>query len=253
MSEWLTTTDLALNIAHRGASKVTPENTIVAFERALALGADGIEFDVMKCASGEIVVFHDPEVDRMTDGTGPVAKKTLDELKELDAAGEFHNEVGRVEIPTLDEALDYLGTDTLIDIEIKSERRRTDGTEHIVVDTVRRHALHDNVLVSSFNPAVLRRVRRLDPELPRALVFSPNERIYLRRQWLARWVKPTFVHPRIDMVTPENMGRWRARGYRIGPWLVNDRADMLRMIEYGADALVSDDPATVSQILGARR
>jgi len=252
MSEWLSENGAVLNVAHRGASKVTPENTIAAFERARALGADGIEFDVMKCASGEVVVIHDPDVDRTTDGHGPVASKTLDELKDLDASGEFHDRVGRVEIPTLDQALEYLGTDVLIDIEIKSGTVRTDGIEQLVVHALHRHALHDNVMVASFNPAALKRVRRLAPELPRALIFSGRQRIHLRRQWFARQVKPAFVQPHIDMVTPKSIARWRARGYRICPWTVNDRAQIVRMVQSGVNAVVSDDPAMVSAVLGPR-
>ena len=250
MSEWLSENGAVLNIAHRGASKVTPENTIAAFERARALGADGIEFDVAKCASGEVVVIHDPDVDRTTDGHGPVAKKTLDELKEFDASGEFHGQTGRVEIPTLDEALEYLGTDVLIDIEIKSETIRTDGIEELIVQALHRHALHDNVMVASFNPAALKRMRRLAPEYPRALIFSGRQRIYLRRQWFARQVKPAFVQPHIDMVTQENMARWRGRGYRICPWTVNDRAQIARLVQSEIHAIVSDDPAMVSAALG---
>ena len=252
MSEWLSEDGPVLNIAHRGASKVTPENTIAAFERARALGADGIEFDVMKCASGEVVVIHDPDVDRTTDGHGPVAKKTLDELKELDASGAFHDQVGRVEIPTLDEALEYLGTDMLIEIEIKSETIGTDGIEELVVRALHRHALHDNVMIASFNPAALKRVRRLAPEYPRALIFSERQRIYLRRQWFARQVKPAFVQPHIDMMTQKNMARWHSRGYRICPWTVNDRAEIVRMVQSGVHAVVSDDPAMVSAALGPR-
>jgi len=252
MSEWLSENGGVLNVAHRGASKVTPENTIAAFERALALGADAIEFDVMKCASGEVVVIHDPDVDRTTDGHGPVASKTLDELKELDASGGFHDQVGRVEIPTLDEVLEYLGTDVLIDIEIKSETVRTDGIEELVVHALHRHALHDNVMVASFNPAALKRVCRLAPELPRALIFSGRQRIYLRRQWFARQAKPVFVQPHVDMVTAKSMARWQARGYRVCPWTVNDRAQLVRMVQSGVNAVVTDDPAMVSAALGPR-
>ncbi len=252
MSEWLAERSRVLNIAHRGASKVTPENTLVAFERARALGADGVEFDVMKCASGEVVVFHDETVDRTTDGEGLVAKKTLDELKELDASGEFHSQVGRVEIPTLDETLDYLGKDVLIDIEIKSETVRTDGIEELVVRTLNRHALHDNVLVASFNPAALKRVRTMAPGLPRALIVSEKQRFYLRRQWFARSVQPAYVHPHINMINQKNMAKWRKRDYRIGVWTVNDQTLMTRLLQYGIDALISDDPAAVSAVLGTR-
>jgi len=250
MNEWLIERRLPLNVAHRGASKVAPENTIAAFERARALGADGVEMDVMKCASGELVVIHDVTVDRTTDGEGPVAKKTLAELKELDAGGEFRGRSGRVEIPTLDEAMEYLGTEVLIDIEIKSETVGTDGIEDLVIRTVRRHGLETNVLIASFNPASLRRVRQMAPDLPRALIFSDTQRIYLRRQWLARWAKPAFMQPHIDMVTSASMTRWQGRGYRVGAWTVNDPNNIMRMVQYGVNALVSDDPATVSAVLG---
>jgi glycerophosphoryl diester phosphodiesterase len=253
MNKWLVKQKRPYNIAHRGASNVAPENTIMAFERALAVGADGVEFDVMQCRSGEIVVFHDEKVDRLTDGKGFVAKKTLDELKELDVSGDYHDDVGRVEIPTLDEVLDRLDRSMLINIEVKSESFKTDGIEDALVKTLRRHALADNILVSSFNPMVLRRLRFMAPELLRALIISPTQKFYYRRLWLARLAQPAFLHPHIDMVRSETMETWRARGYHVSPWVVNRTAAIKQMYRYGAHSIISDDPAKVSAALGKRR
>ncbi len=253
VNKWTVKKKHVYNVAHRGASKVAPENSIPAFERALALGADGIELDVMKCRSGEVVVFHDERVDRMTDGEGRISRKTLDELKELDISGEFNDTLGRIEIPTLDEVFERFGDSTLLNIEIKSETVGTNGIEADVVDIVNRHGCADTVLISSFNPMSLRRVRRISPELPRALIIAPSQKFYHRRLWLSRLAKPQFVHPELSMVRSATIKKWRARGFAISPWLVNHTVVIKKMAEYGVHSIITDDPAKVSAVLGKRR
>ncbi|MEM2727493.1 MAG: glycerophosphodiester phosphodiesterase family protein, partial [Candidatus Bathyarchaeia archaeon] len=129
---------LELRIGHRGAKGYEPENTILSFKRALELGVNAIEFDVRRTKDGEIVVIHDAEVDRTTNGKGLVGELTLSEIKSLST------EKGE-KIPTLEEALDFLDRKSKIFIEIKEV-----GIEEKVLEIVRRKGLEDNVIIISF-------------------------------------------------------------------------------------------------------
>ena len=169
-------------IAHRGFCEEAPENTVVAFERA-AGRADAVEFDVRRCASGEIVVFHDETVDRATDGTGPVAEHTLSELRSLRVDG---SDVG---VPTLEEVLDAVDPGLSISIELKER-----GVAEEVLETVSERP-HD-VVLSSFDTGALAEVREVDESAPRAFItrgpwtrpFSVVDRLgcsHLHLRWQA--------------------------------------------------------------------
>ena len=157
--------DRPLNFAHRGASYEAPENTLAAFLLAAELGADGIEFDVQLSADGQAVVIHDFNLEKTTDGQGPVALKTLDELKELDAGAWFDPIFAGQRIPTLQEVIDAVGQRLLLNVELKTFSLRDDGLAAAVVRTIEDHHLLDRVIVSSFNPLAVRRVKQLNPRI----------------------------------------------------------------------------------------
>jgi len=130
-------------IAHRGASAQAPENTLAAFQLALDLQADGIELDVMLTGDQQVVVIHDEEVDRTTDGSGRVADMTLEEIRQLDAGqGE--------KVPTLSEVLDRFGGKLLINIELKNYTSIFDPLPVEVSKLIQSYDLVDDVLISSF-------------------------------------------------------------------------------------------------------
>ncbi|HHH81805.1 MAG TPA: glycerophosphodiester phosphodiesterase, partial [Chloroflexi bacterium] len=118
MSQRSWKTDALLMIAHRGASAYAPENTMAAFRLAEAMGADGIEFDVKLTADGVPIVMHDATLDRTTDGSGEVARRTLNEIRKLDAGSFFEDSFAGEKVPTLAEVLETLGPDMLLNIEL---------------------------------------------------------------------------------------------------------------------------------------
>ncbi|MEM2375782.1 MAG: glycerophosphodiester phosphodiesterase family protein, partial [Candidatus Bathyarchaeia archaeon] len=130
---------LELRVGHRGAKAYEPENTLRSFMKALELGVNAIEFDVRRTRDGELVVIHDAEVDRTTDGKGLVSELTLREIKALST------EKGE-RIPTLEEALDFLDRKVKILIELKEV-----GIEEKVLEAVKRRGLEDNVIIISFH------------------------------------------------------------------------------------------------------
>ena len=118
--------DAILNIGHRGAKGHVAENTLASIQKAMELGADGIEIDVFRCFSGEIVVFHDKTLNKLTNGTGYIEKNTLSELKELKILGSTHS------IPTLEEVINSIGKDVFLNIELKGSNTSKGDRKSVV-------------------------------------------------------------------------------------------------------------------------
>jgi glycerophosphoryl diester phosphodiesterase len=239
-----------LNIAHRGASAYAPGNTLAAFKLALEMGADGFELDIMLSADGHLVVIHDDTVDRTTDGSGPVRQKTLAELKALDAGVKFDARFAGERIPTLQEVFDLVaGNRAFVNVEIKTQSPRGDGLEEKLVALIRRYGLEERLLVSSFNPFALWRMRRLAPDLPLALLYAEDLRVHLRNRWFAFLSRPDALNPSFRMATQEHM-RWvKSRGYRLYVWTVDEESEMRRLIALGVDGIITNKPDLLRQVL----
>jgi len=236
-------------IAHRGASAVTPENTLPAFQLALELGADEVELDVVRCATGEPIVIHNDTVDKTTDGTGAVQDKSLAELKELDAGCWFDEKYRGTKIPTLDEVFEFLNRRVTVNVELKGESLKADGLEHVVIESVRRHSMSDKVIASSFNPCRLWRTRSEAPELKIALIFSPYNSLYLRRGWFAPLLKVHGLHAFHSMVDARFVDRAHQRGRWVYAWTVDDPERMMALIRTGVDGVVTNDPGLLKDAL----
>ena len=161
---------------HRGAMGYAPENTFASFERAIELGVDAIELDVHLTADGEVVVIHDHELDRTTDGDGILGEKTLAELKSLDAGRRFGDEYIGQRIPTLGETLEWARGRCVLDIEIKGGPWPYAGIEAKVVDLIREHEMVDQTIVISFEHPTVARVRGRGtlPSVPIGSVNQPR-------------------------------------------------------------------------------
>ena len=238
-----------LDIAHRGASAVAPPNTLAAFRKAVELGADGVEFDVHLSADSVPIVIHDFRVDDTTDGSGRVADLTLAQLKQLDAGFTFDPSFAGERIPTLGEVLETVGSQLLLNIELKTTSLRDNGLEQEVIGLVEQHGLDDRVLLSSFNPFSLRRAKRIAPQLSVGLLYAPDLPLPLRRAWLAFLALHEARHPEHTMVDAQYMAWARRRGYRVNVWTVNDPGEMRRLIRLGVDGIITDVPDVLRSVL----
>lgn len=241
---WLDPQDRPLVIGHRGAKAHAPENTLASFALARAQGAEGVEFDVHLCRTGEAVIIHDDDVARTTNGTGHVHELTLEQLRALDAgAGQ--------RIPTLDEVFEAeRAGDFLFNVELKGYTRKDTGLERAVVEIVRRHAIGSRVLFSSFNPFAVRRLAALMPDVPRGMLYAPSMPVYLRRLWLAPFIPHQARHPHFSMVTRELVDGLRARGLLVNTWTVNKPEDMRRMRDCGVQGVIGDSPIAITREYG---
>lgn len=249
-SRWLEEFERPLVIAHRGASQDAPENTLAAFSLAVEQGADGIELDVQLSADGEVVVIHDFTVDATTDGSGRVADMGLIALKALDAGSWFGPQFAGERIPTLGEVFERMPADLLFNIELKLPwTMRETGLEGQVLRLIDKYGVADRVLLSSFHPLALRRVKRMWPELPVGLLYAAVERFVAGRGWVQRMIRAEAHHPHHSLVDPSLVNWAYARGIRLHPWTVDNPVEMRRLIDLGVHAIITDCPARLCDML----
>lgn len=227
--------DRPLVIAHRGASAHATENTTDAVELARAQGADAVEIDVQLARCGSLVVFHDDSLERVAGVPGTVAGRSLAELRRLPLVTG-----GRV--ATLDEIFEAAG-ELAVNVEIKSANPATSGPLcRAVAAHLAAHPRRGDVLISSFDPAALARLRRALPGVPMAYLFHQRQAFPLRSGWPARLVADA-VHPEHVLVTRSSMRRWRARGLLVNPWTVDDPPRLRALARLGVDGVFTNDPA----------
>jgi glycerophosphoryl diester phosphodiesterase len=230
-----------LVLGHRGASAEAPENTMAAFHRALAGGADGVELDVWRCASGEPVVVHDASLARTAGAERDVRAASWAELRALDA-GAWKGERWRGErIPLLAEVLSAFPR-AVVNVELKSEGLGDPRLALSVVRLIRQHRAAERVLVSSFDYALLAAVRLAAPEVPVGLLFGADQRWELRETLGGVALRPSAVHPELALASDFRVAAWLRRGLAVNVWTVDDPAEIGRLVRAGATALVCNAP-----------
>lgn len=245
----MTETKRPLNLAHRGARRFAPENTLAAFLAAQALGADGIELDIFQCQSGELVVTHDEDLTLWSNGQGQVRESPLAALKELDFGGHFSPQFAGEQIPTLQEVIDTLSSKMFINIEVKTLALRPLAEVTALAKLISNNSLYHRVLVSSFNPMVLFYLKRIDAHIPTGLLFASRLPLYANGPKKLNLLKLEALHPELKLTTPRFVAKAQKYGYKVNSWTVNEIEDMTRLIALGVDSIITDYPDRLSQLL----
>lgn len=229
-----------LVIAHRGDSKNAPENTLSAFKRAVEVGSDGIEIDVQLCKDGHLVVIHDERVDRTTDGIGYVKDYTLSELKRLSAGIKFGKKFADEKIPTLPEVLELLkNKDVLLNIEIKSGMILYPGIEEKLINCIFDYNFEDRVVISSFNHYSVKIVKEIEPRLNIGLLYECG----LVEPWyIANRMHAYSLHPFYFNIIPEVVKGCKSNNVKLFPWTVDSVESMEKMLRFGVDGIITNDP-----------
>lgn len=238
-----------LNIGHRGARGLAPENTLAGMRAAMRAGADGVEFDVQRTADGHLVIFHDDDLKRICNVHGRVVTSTLTQLRELDAGRHFGPQFAGELIPTLDEVLEALPASAFVNIEAKRFRFRSDGLEAGIAEAVRSHNLAGRCIVSSFNPVLLWRLGRIDRTIPLGLLYAPDEPPGLNRGWPRFLLRLAAVHPYHEQVTEAFVQQTHGRSQQVNTWTVNEPAEMRRLVDLGVDSIITDRPDLLNALL----
>jgi glycerophosphoryl diester phosphodiesterase len=224
-----------LIIAHRGSSLRAPENTLKAFALARNEGAHGIEFDLWKCGSGELVVTHNNHTAALTGREGRVETSSLAQLRDLDfGQGE--------KIPTLNEVLDLASAMEIINIEIKGHQFRSRGIELDVFKILEQRNLLERTVVSSFNPLILSRLKRISPRIQLGLLFHQGSTLPFRRAWPGYLLRPPFLHPQYPLLDEALMKRSLRHKQKVIAWTVNNIHYLDKCIALGVYAIITDDP-----------
>ena len=236
-------------IAHRGDKAHAPENTLAAFVLAAENGADAIEFDVKLTADSRVIVLHDQTVDRTTDGTGKVSRLSFTEVRKLDAGGWFSEQFRGEPIPLLDEVFEEVGKRLYMNVELTNYSTPGDALVPKVIELVRRYAMQERVLFSSFLSRNLIKAHLLLPQVPCGLLCMPGILGFLARTFA--WRRDFYaLHPHLTDVGPGLVERVHAAGKRLNVWTVNDEDDLKRMIGLRVDAIFTDDPGMALRLLG---
>lgn len=245
--------------AHRGGAALAPENTLVAFDLGLALGADGLELDVRLSRDGVVVVHHDPTVDRTTDGRGAVAALTADELARLDAGHRFgasdgHPYRGRgLGVPRLREVLDrYRGVPMIVELKIDAPELAARA-----IADVRAADAAGYVAFGSFKQGVLNAARAGAPEIPTGASTAEVRRVL----WRSRLGRAARRPPYRMLQVPEIRGGQRVVSRRfvgaahradlpVQVWTIDREEDMRRLLAWGVDAIITDRPDVAVRVVG---
>lgn len=221
--------------AHRGASATAPENTLAAFRHALEAGADGVELDIHLSADGVPVVIHDETLERTTDGVGPVAAQPAAALRVLDAGFWFSPSFAGEPLPTLGEALRLLAGRLRLNLEVKESRAGL-----AVLELLRGFPTAD-VVISSFDHALLATLRAHVPDLPLAVLHNAGD--WRRALVLARDLGSCAFHPRADLVSRQLLAACHGMELPVFAWTVDDPRQARALARIGVAGLFTNDPA----------
>jgi glycerophosphoryl diester phosphodiesterase len=259
-----------LVFAHRGFGDLGPDNSLYAAERALDAGMDGVDMDGQLTRDSEIVIFHDLSVDRLTSSTGRVRDKTKDEMLALDLGPKYDSAVHWANVHTFEDfvrAVQRPGRGILM-VELKVPGLRASGIEARAVAIIQRYQAHDHVILSSFNPFVLYRVKRLDRRVRTCLIFmdtnwnphllaeiKPEDRVDLPwmvrqefiRRGLRKLIQPDLlsINQEVDSTVTQRLIQ---KGWPVFIWTVNDEPGIRRALAQHPYGVISDQPVRAKQL-----
>ncbi|MFG6685710.1 glycerophosphodiester phosphodiesterase [Mariniflexile sp. HNIBRBA6329] len=220
-----------LRIGHRGAKGHLAENTLESIKKALSLGVDGIEIDVHRCASGQLVVFHDFTLDRMTNTSGEISKFTLNQLKRVEVKG-------HCQIPTLSEVLTFVNNKCLLNVELKGLDSAQEASRLITFFVEKKGWDYSNIIVSSFHKNLLETVFQSNPNIPLGVLTDTNLEEAVN---FAKSINAVAIHPDYTMLTEEIVQKLK-EDFKVFTYTVNNLKPIKRIKSYGVDGIISDFP-----------
>ncbi len=227
--------------AHRGLTADAFENTLGAFTAAIEAGVFGLEIDVSMTRDGHLVCFHDQDLVRISGVREQLRRTSFGRLRSIPLEG-------RERVCTLDEALDVIGPDIPLILDVKHAHVMD---RHIVEPfrkLMRRRELTTapSITVSGFNYLTLRGIADALPGLRMAFIAAPDSihsRIGVSRRLAGRW---SAIHPHRSLVSPDSVEKWHERGWTVSAWVVNEADEARRVTQAGVDVIISDDPLAIA-------
>jgi glycerophosphoryl diester phosphodiesterase len=254
--------------AHRGFGDHAPDNSLYAVGRALEAGMDGVDVDGQFTRDRELIIYHDLSVDRLTSGSGKVRDKTLDQMLALDLGPKYDSAITGAYVRTFEDFVRAVKGRGILMVELKVPGMAPTGIEQRAVEIIRRHDAHADVVLSSFNPLVLRRLKRLDPQVRTALIFMdtnwnpellaeirPEDRVdlpwFLRQEFIRRAVRKLVTPDLLSInhqVDEEVIDRLIAKGWPVFIWTPDEEQDLRRAFAKKPYGVISDQPLRARRI-----
>lgn len=239
---------MTINYAHRGASIYYPENTMLAFEKALELGATGIETDVQMTKDGILILIHDELVNRTTNGKGFVKNHTYKEIRNLDAGLWFREDFKNLKVPCLNELMDLLMDKNIkLNIELKSNVILYEGIEEKVIKTIYKYNMQNKVIISSFNHYALKKCKEISSEIKIGLLYAAG--LYEPEKYAKR-LGAEALHPYFYAVNNvEIIKNIKKARLILNPYTVDEESYMQFFINEGVDGIITNYPDKLNKIL----
>lgn len=223
-----------LRIGHRGSKGYVAENTLESINHAILLGVDGIEIDVFKCLSGELVLSHENNLKRLTGKSGQLEKLTLGELKKFLV-------VGKYKIPTLTDVLKIIETPLFVNIELKG-LNTAQATSKIITNLSKSTSWRlENFIISSFNWNELEQFRSIDKNTPVGVLLSNSMSINEAIEF-GKKINAQAIHPNFKLLNEKTVKKIKNNGFKIYTWTVNSKDDINCMKKFKVDGIISDFP-----------
>lgn len=234
--------------AHRGASGYAPENTLAAFQKAVDLGADGVELDIQLTKDDQIVVIHDEMIDRTSDGKGWVKDYTLEELRAFNY-NRTKPEYKHADIPTMREVFELLKpTGLFINIEIKTGVVFYEKIEEKILALTKEMGMEDRVCYSSFNHYTVTRIHELKPDAEVGFLYADGP-IDMPSYGVKHGVNA--LHPALYNLQYDGFVKeCKEKGLKLNVWTVNERPYMEMCCQYGVDVIITNYPDIAKEVVG---
>jgi glycerophosphoryl diester phosphodiesterase len=247
----------ALVAAHRGGAALWAENSLLAFRNAIALGVDALEFDLHMTADGEIVVLHDPTLERTTTGRGAVRDLKWADLAAVKLRGP-DGTAGEERIATFAAVLDLAastGVELMPEIKVDANRQRYDGIEEKVLALLRSRGLLERATVQAFQPETIGRLRQLEPRARTMFLMGRGDVERMRARPAeavrrARELGATDLGMNHRLIDADVVAAAHDARIRLSAWTVNEEADIRRMLALGVGVIMSDRPDLVKWLRG---
>ncbi|ADQ13966.1 glycerophosphodiester phosphodiesterase [Halanaerobium hydrogeniformans] len=232
-----------LNIAHRGASGAYPENSMLSFKKAIEMGCDGLEVDVQLSSDGEVVIFHDKKLDRVTNGSGLLCQHSFAELKKLEITNNNQdNKFALQRIVSLKELLKMLQENEIfLNIELKNIYIDYPGLEEKVYQLLKEFEMIDRVVISSFNHYSLQRFAQISKEVGLGIIYLANLIDPIAYAESLGFKLRSF-HPLYSSLDKERVKKIKNAGYDIFTYTVNDKNDITYVSDLEVDGIITDYP-----------
>ena len=257
-----------LVFAHRGFGNHAPDNSLVAAEIAMQRNMDGVDVDGQQSSDKEIVIFHDLSVDRLTDSTGKVNSKTTKELESLDLGLKYGKGFEGSFVHTFEDFVKNITTNGILMVELKVPGKGSTGIEERAAEIIKKYNAYDKVYLSSFNPLVLYRLKKIDPQIRTVFIFmdtnwnpellaeiKPEDLVNLPwflqkepiRRALRKIIKPDALSVNNE-VSEATINKLLEKGYPIFLWTIDDEARIKWALAKSPYGIISDEPELAKQI-----